>query len=197
MKFTIVKDPIPFLIIDDTYNKEEQIHIYNEIDFLASNLAIPSNNTSAVKDGMFKKNKNLFLDEYYQARDRSKILKINRKLFSPETIKELCQCHYAYNLIRNTNTDNTLLSYYDNGGSYFSHSDFSVITMVTWFFKEPKNFTGGEFIFSDYNLNIEVKNNRTVIFFGSYSHEVTEVLLINNSIPFSGRFTLSTFCKMI
>jgi len=109
---------------------------------------------------------------------------------------ELSSAHYAYNLFRSTNYDGTLLSYYDNGGSYFSHVDNATITIVAWFFKQPKNFLGGEFKFTDYNLNVEVKNNRSVIFFSSYKHEVSEVTLIDENVPYSGRYTLSQFCKI-
>ena len=57
MIFTVVKDPIPFLIIDDTYNKEEQIQIYNELDFFLNKLLGPNDTGTAVnKDGVKKNN---------------------------------------------------------------------------------------------------------------------------------------------
>lgn len=197
MKFTVVKDPIPFLIIDDTYNKEEQLKIYNELDFLSSKLQDPNTTGSAIKgNGELKSNKGLFLEDVYRNRVFSDILQINRKIFTQQVIDELSSAHYSYNLFRTTNNDSTLISYYDSGGSYFSHVDRAVITAVTWFYKTPKNFLGGDFKFTDFNLNVEVKNNRTVIFFSSYRHEVSEVSLIQKNIPFSGRFTLSQFCTI-
>lgn len=195
MKFTVVRDPIPFLIIDDTYDKEEQIQIYKELDYFVDRLESPDKTGSAKMEGNLKSNRGVFLDEVFAKRNISSILSVNRKLFNKDVKDALSECHYAYNLIGNMNYDATLLSYYDNGGSYFSHIDSAVITNVTWFFKEPKNFTGGKFIFSDYNLEVEVKNNRTVMFFSSYRHEVTEVNLIDKSVPASGRFTLSNFCS--
>ena len=194
MIFTVVKDPVPFLIIDKTYTIEEQIQIYSELDILVDKLQSPDETGSAKDEkGNLKNNKGAFLDEVYSKREFSNILTNNRKLFNEEVKNKLFECHYAYRLFNNTNSDTTLVSYYDNGGSYFSHTDKSVITMVTWFFKEPKNFVGGEFKFTDYNLNIEVKNNRTVIFFSSYTHEVSEVNIIDKSAITSGRFTLSNF----
>ena len=195
MKFTVVKDPIPYLIIDDVFNKDEQIKIYKEIDFFSDKLLETEKTYSSKTVGKFKSNKGIFLDEFYtDDRTKSDILKINRKLFSSEITNELKKCHYAYNLIDPTNVDNTLLSYYGDGDSYFWHKDYCVISIVTWFYKTPKNFIGGEFIFSDFNLNVEVKNNRTVIFFGSYAHEVSKVILQDKTVPFSGRFSLTNFC---
>jgi Rps23 Pro-64 3,4-dihydroxylase Tpa1-like proline 4-hydroxylase len=194
MKFTVVKEPIPFLIIDSTYTKEEQIQIYKELDILVDKLQDSDEARSAKdKNGYFKNNKGVFLEEIYTKIKFSNILTNNRKLFNDDVKNKLIECHYAYKLFNNTNFDTTLLSYYDNGGSYFSHTDRSVISMVTWFYKEPKNFTGGEFKFTDYNLNIEVKNNRTVIFFSSYKHEVSEVTIVNKTATTSGRFSISNF----
>ena len=122
----------------------------------------------------------------------SDILLLNRKLYSKTVSDALVECHYAYSVASLLNEDTTLLSYYNDGDSYFAHQDRSAITYVTWFYKEPKAFLGGEFIFTDYNLDIEVKNNRTVAFLGSYKHEVKEVRF-NSNIPMAGRFTLSQF----
>jgi len=198
MIFTIVKDPIPFLIIDDTYNKEEQVKIFKELDFISEKLQGANETASAKKvNGEIKRNTGLFLDTVYSNRNVSDILTINRKIFSQKIMDEISNCHYAYNLLRKINHDSTLISYYDEGSSYFSHTDDTTITAVTWFFKTPKNFTGGDFIFTDFNKHVELKNNRTVIFFGCYNHEVSEVRIKDKSVPFSGRFTLSQFCKII
>jgi hypothetical protein len=197
MIFTIVKDPIPFLIIDNTYTKEEQVKIFRELDFLSEKLLTPDQTASAKKDnGELKNNTGLFLDYAYSNRNVSDILSVNRKIFSQEVMDKLSSCHYAYNQFRHINYDITLISYYDDKSSYFSHTDSNAITAVTWFFKSPINFTGGDFTFTDFNKQVELKNNRTVIFFGCYKHEVSEVKIKDSSIPFSGRFTISQFCNL-
>ena len=195
MKFTIVKEPLPFLIIDDTYDKEEQIQIYKELDFLVDKLRGPDETGSAKnkKDGSKKNNTGIFLDNVYRDVRISNILTNNRKLYCEEVKNKLFECHYAYKLFENTNADSTLLSYYGDGGSYFSHTDTTAITIITWFYKTPKNFTGGGFKFTEYDIDVEVKNNRSVIFFSSYMHEVSKVSLIEPSVPASGRFTISNF----
>ena len=194
MIFTIVKEPIPFLIIDNTYTKEEQVKIYRELDFISEKLQSADQIGSAKKEnGEIKNNTGLFLDSAYRNRNLSDILTINRKIFSQEVMDEACKCHYAYNLFREINHDTTLISYYDDGSSYFSHPDSTAITAVTWFYKSPKNFTGGDFVFTDFNKQVELINNRTVIFFGCYKHEVSEVKIKDITVPFSGRFTISQF----
>ena len=136
MIFTVVKDPIPFLIIDDTYNKEEQTQIYQELDFLVDKLQGPDKTGTALLDGKKKNNKGVFLNNVFSDLNFSNIAKTNRKIFNKEIKEKLFECHYAYRLFNNTNFDNTLLSYYDNGGSYFSHYDETAITVITWFFKK-------------------------------------------------------------
>ena len=197
MKFTVVKEPIPFLIIDDTYTKDEQVKIFREIDFLSEKLKGPEHTASATnEEGIIKKNTGLFLESAYKDRNVSDILTINRKTLESDVLMKLCECHPSYNLIFNTKKDSTLLSYYGDNDSYFKHYDTNVVTAVTWFYKSPKNFTGGEFLFSDYSLNIELKHNRTVMFLACYMHEVTPVHIIDKSAPYSGRYTLSQFISM-
>jgi hypothetical protein len=38
------------------------------------------------------------------------------------------------------------------------------ITILNWFFKEPRSFDGGDSFFPSQDKKIELKNNRTVIF---------------------------------
>ena len=198
MKFTIVKEPIPYLYIDEIFTPYELRKIYQELEFIQPNLLGPDHTGTAftIKDETkidLKKNKGVFLDALFPFRKFSSILTFNRKFFTPEILNNLTKCHPAYNLIYNCNQDNTLISYYEDSEHYGRHSDQSIITINSWFFKEPKNFLGGEFIFSDYNISIPVKNNSSVIFFSCYKHEVTPVKIINKSVECSGRFSMSMF----
>jgi len=195
MKFTIVKDPIPYLIIDECFSSDELNKIYQELEFIQPKLLGPERTGSArSEENEFKKNNTgVFLDELFRIREFSNILTFNRKFFTPEVFDNLLKCHPAYALIFNCNHDSTLMSYYEDSGHYKKHKDSTVITINSWFFKEPKNFSGGEFIFSDYNISIPVKNNSSVIFFSCYYHEVTPVRIIDKSVPCSGRFSSSMF----
>jgi Rps23 Pro-64 3,4-dihydroxylase Tpa1-like proline 4-hydroxylase len=197
MKFTIVKEPLPFLIIDDVYDKEEQIKIYRELDFFYPKLLDAQETQSAKNiDGRFKSNKSIFLNQVFVKREFSDILNINRKIYSEEVRSELKKCCPSYSIMSNLNYDTTLLAYYGDGGNYFSHFDIAVVSSVTWFFKEPKNFTGGGFKFTESDIDVDVKNNRTVMFFSSFHHEVSEVNLIHKNEPGSGRFSITQFACM-
>ena len=194
MIITYVKEPLPYIVIDKTFTPDELKLIYRELEFIHPKL-LPANQTApAVKDGVIQKqNKGVFLDQLYNLRDFSDILTVNRKFFTKDNIDAYTKCHPAYASIYTLNKDSTLISYYETSDHYKSHSDSSVISICTWFFKEPKNFTGGDFIFSDYNITIPVRNNMSVVFLGCYPHEVSKINLLDPSIDCSGRFTMSMF----
>ena len=197
MKFTIVTEPIPYLIIDNTFSIDEQNLIYKELEFLQPKLlGAEHTGPSLYEDGSSKKkNTGVFLDALFTNREFSDILRINRKLFNKEVRQAAVKCHPAYGLINSTSSDSTLISYYEDTDHYAPHIDYSITTMVSWFFKTPKNFEGGEFIFSDYNIKIEPVNNRTVLFLSCYRHEVTRILMKDITVPCSGRFSMSIFSK--
>jgi len=194
MKFTIVKEPVPYVIIDDFYEPEELDLINRELEFTSTKLKDPEDTGSAFKaDILLKNNKGVFLDELYRFREFSDILRLNRRLFSQEVVDELINCNFGFTFLKYCTYDTTLLSYYDNDDYYEPHTDICFISAVTWFHKQPKNFTGGEFVFTDYNISIEPKNNRCVIFFSFTKHNVTPIKIINNTVPASGRFSLTQF----
>jgi predicted 2-oxoglutarate/Fe(II)-dependent dioxygenase YbiX len=98
--------------------------------------------------------------------------------------------------IFNCNFDSTLISYYENSGYYKSHKDTAVVTALTWFFKEPKMFEGGDLIFTKTEEEIKVSNNTVIIFPSHFAHEVTAIKM--DGEPFSGnvRYCMSQFISM-
>ena len=197
MKFTIVRDPLPYLYIEDIFSEEELPLIYRELEFLQPKLLNPEKTGTARADNgaPAKKNKGIFLDELYSIRKFSDILTVNRKFFTYDVINALEQCCPGYGLLKSSNLDSTLISYYEDSDYYEPHTDSASITIVSWFFKNPKNFIGGDFIFSDYNIKTVPKNNSAVIFFSCFKHEVTPIKMINTTLPCSGRFAMSLFCR--
>ena len=88
----------------------------------------------------------------------------------------------------------TLLSYYENGDDYKKHKDASVVTILTYFFKEPKLFSGGDLILNDFGVTIEPENNMIVIIPGLYNHEVSQVVMEKDCCGKNlGRYCLSQF----
>lgn len=191
-----IKNPFPFLQIENTYSTDELELIWQELEFLncLDKLEPPEKTGTAVEDGIpLKNNSGLFLDDIYVKRNISNILTLNRRLFDPEILNVFSDLSFGYGSIKKTNDDTTLISYYENSNYYNPHEDVSMFTGVTWFFKEPKAFTGGNFYFSDYNLKIEVQNNMTVLFPSFVKHAVDEIVLKDDSLPGHGRYCMSQF----
>jgi len=193
-----IEEPFPFLEIKNLYNDEELKLIWKELDFLncINKLEPPENTGTAVDEKTkipLKKNTGLFLDYTYTKRNLSNILTINPKLFAPEIINAFSKLSFGYEIIKNTNSDRTLISYYENGGYYKPHEDKAMFTAVTWFFKKPKAFTGGNFYFTDYNIQVEIENNMTVLFPSFVKHDVDKIILKNKDLIGYGRYAMTQF----
>ena len=75
--------------------------------------------------------------------------------------------------------------------------DQSVITTITWFFKEPKKFIGGDLLFPNYNELVKIENNLTVIFPSCIHHEVIPIKMEKRFTNMGlGRYSLSNFAHI-
>ena len=190
---------VPFLIIRDLYTPEELSLINVELDFLNKSGSLLLNNTiSATKYGqVLKKAQGVFLDGFYANRNASLILKFNRKLFTNRDIVtqfiNLNSIYYS-NYV-SCNFDSTLLNYYEDTDYYKVHADDAVYSIITWIFKEPKLFTGGDLRFVDENRTINIKNNMAVIFPSFLKHEVDEIKLNKDAPHNSGRYSIAQFLQ--
>jgi hypothetical protein len=189
--------PFPFLEIENMYNENELILIWQELDFLTHPIKLhppEETGTAKNKDGIILKNNvGLFLDKIYAERKISNILFVNRKLFTPEITDSFSDLSFGYQEIKHTNEDRTLISYYENNSYYKPHIDNAIYTAITWFFNEPKCFTGGDFYFSDYDHKIKIKDNMTIIFPSFVKHSVDDVSM-NQNLPIgNGRYSMSQF----
>jgi len=175
MNVKYVTDPFPYTLIDDFYDQKELDGIWQELDFYSYPEKLdPSDKTFPALDmhgNALKKNNGLQLDELYRdKRIISNILSINRKILKLPVIKDNPSWffHEMY-----ADLDFTLLSYYENGDYYKPHQDSGLVTILTWLHKgEEKKFSGGNFHFTDYDIEIEVKNNRVIIFPSMIWHAV-------------------------
>lgn len=174
----------PWISIEDFYNQQELDFIWEELNFVSYpwKMLSPDETISAIQDGEpLKKNSGLFLDDFYSDRTFSNILTANRKLLSKEQGRDADRItilqkhnHWFFKYFRCLD-EGTLLSYYENEDNYKPHDDSASITALTWLYKEPKRFTGGDFIFSNTNEIVECKNNKMVIFPSCVTHQVTTV----------------------
>lgn len=191
--------PFPFLLVRDFYTSDELSLIWKELDFLTRpEIMVPGNMTNPNVDatGVYsKKNKVHFLDEVYTNRQTSNILTLNRKVVQPDVITAFADLNFGYNAIKNCNVYYTQVGYYENADYYKSHSDAGNYTALTWLFKEPKKFSGGNLTFTDYGYTIEIENNMMAIFPSFVLHEVDEIKLDDMSTN-NGRYVIAQFLNM-
>ena len=199
MKFSYYESPAPHFIIDDFYSDGELSDIWKELSFLTNSRTLLSpDETFSAKDGVgniIKKNSGTFLDSIFD-RKISHILTYNRKMFSYELVKEAISKHFIFRYLTLPLKDVTLLSYYQDSDYYEPHIDNATLSACTWLYKEPKQFTGGDFILAEHNYRIPIKNNRTILFPSVFKHAVDAIQMNNkDDPPFSGngRYVISSF----
>jgi hypothetical protein len=195
MNIQKMMEPFEHLIVDDVYTEDEMAQIWREIYFLKSKFQDPNDTVPAIIGGtVLKKNKALFIDDVYADRGFSDLLRVNRKVFTADVINAIAELHPAYGAVRSCNVDSTMINYYADGDYYKAHIDTSVFTFITFLVQEPQGFSGGDFLFPDFEYTVKQKNNRVVIFPGCIRHQVTKVKL--NTPVSEGRFSMSQFLNM-
>jgi len=193
-----IKEPFPHVVIDDFYDDNELNMIWKELDFLCQPLKLNPPAQTGQPDNMMKQNKGLFIDEVYTDRRFSNILSVNRKLFRLPVMQAFADTHYLNGNIFNCNSDHTLISYYESSDYYKAHSDLAVITAVTYFFREPKRFEGGNITFTEFDTTYEVKNNMVIMFPSILKHQVSPIVMPKDTPKFSGfgRYCMSQFLSI-
>jgi Rps23 Pro-64 3,4-dihydroxylase Tpa1-like proline 4-hydroxylase len=201
MKIEKVCD-LPIVIIDNIYDTEEYQKISEELEYLTNAGAFDVMDTGGaweIVDGekiALKKNRGVFLDMVYHNRSFSKILKTNRKIFSKDFVEKLIDNYKIFRYILYSIKDTTLIQYYENSDYYDSHYDKATLTAITWFYKKPKAFIGGELGFEN-DLKIDCCDNRMVIFPSILEHSVQEIQLEQSfSNKNYGRYSVTQFIHM-
>jgi Rps23 Pro-64 3,4-dihydroxylase Tpa1-like proline 4-hydroxylase len=197
MKVNNHYEPFDHLIVDDFLQPSEFNLVFAEVLILQTAMAGPSETGSSkdIIDGetFFRKsNVGIFLDSVYADRKYSNILKSFYKVFTEEFISKIDNKNWLYKkYLPQTNLDYTLLQSYGNGGYYKSHADEGLITAVTVLHKTPKEYSGGQLRFPEYdNYTVDLKNNQMIMFPAAISHEVLEVKRTNNNFD-GNRFTVT------
>jgi len=197
----IKNEPFPYVLIDDFYDQSELDRIWEELDYLCNPKRMGRSSiergSAGVSDenGVYQPLKNtwdMFLDTFFTSRDSSNILEINRKLFDKEIFKN--HPHWLFNHLDALNEDNTQILYYENNDEYKPHRDLARLTGITWFYREPKKFTGGNLRFPKFDMEIECKHNRVIVFPSSIHHGVDKVGMEEKDMGKKlGRFTMTQF----
>jgi Rps23 Pro-64 3,4-dihydroxylase Tpa1-like proline 4-hydroxylase len=198
-----VRTPGDLLVIKDVFTEKELSSMWNEIDyyydrnfFYSPELTLSAKND----DGSLKKrNLSLFVDGLYnqESRSLSAILEFTeQRLLCAETKDAMEELNPFHGIFKNVNQHSTLLNYYENDDYYDFHADSAVYSILTFLFKEPKAFSGGELIFSigGSELVIDVKSNMSVIFPSSYQHKVSQISMEKQDLgKVLGRFSIAQF----
>lgn len=194
-------EPFPHIVIYGQFTDDELVGVWRELAFLThGKLDVAAETGSAFHrecDGktMLKNNRAVWLDKVYTDRKYSDILCATRKIFQPSFSEAAAKIHWVFKYLPMASTCTTLLSYYEDGGYYKPHFDICTLTAVTHVFKEPRRFDGGELIFPDFDYNVGIVNNRTIIFPSAVNHEVADVKMQGGE-PFSGRYTITQFLRV-
>lgn len=190
MKLNYVKTPYPHVLIDNYFADGEVAQVWSELQILSRHLKPSSETMSATfPDGTIKKkNSGVFLTDVYKNLMVSPIFSFNRKIFNKAVVEEITGFDRVFGYFPVTNSDNTLVQFYQNGDYYKPHHDTCLYTLVVAFYKTPRAYGGGILKFGDYE--IDLKHNQAVFFPSYVQHEVTEIIsnqedVVNNRISIS------------
>jgi Rps23 Pro-64 3,4-dihydroxylase Tpa1-like proline 4-hydroxylase len=180
------------------YTDEELGLIWQELDFLthSSKLEDPSVYLGA-KDslGNYLTNaKALRLETVYQKREYSNILNVNRKLFREGFTQLFSELSPDLKFIPLVNTDTTKIRYYQNGEYYNPHTDhLHAALSISYFYREPKQFSGGELFFPPHDYEFDCLHNSMIMFPGYVEHGVKMVETGENPYSGNSRYCMTQF----
>ena len=190
------REPFPHLIFNNFYNEEELDLIWEELNFYTK-----PNKLFEAKDfgGAFERTNShaIALDELYSKKYRSisNILTVNRKLFTSGILDVFAEIHESCWIAPMCDYDITKVRYYHDKEYYEAHTDKSFQFLAfSYFYKEPKKFTGGELFFPRHNYELTCENNSIIILPGWVKHGVKEVKIEDsNYYDGWGRYAITSF----
>jgi hypothetical protein len=201
MKATLHTEPFHYILLENFYDEIELEWVCAELNLFTrgEGFKLPDQKISAYDEEtgeLLRTNKVRFLDSVYnEAREVSAILTYNRKIFKPEILNPKESWFFS---TFSPTRDVTLLSYYTGGDIYHAHQDNATCTALTWFYRQPKKFDGGDLTFSDYGIKVGCKHNCGVIFPSQIRHEVSEIKPKEEDLgPQWGRFCISQFLQVV
>ncbi len=202
MKFNYIDDGINAVVVDDTYNEEQARLIKKELVYFNEphKMWDPDETSSAYDTSgkMMKKNKGIFLDFVYKDSRYSDIITSAISVWrNKEVVSNLMEFNSLFKMVKYFRGMSSLISYYENSDYYKAHQDNAAFTVVTYFFNEPKKFSGGDIILYSDNYEkkavVEVMNNRSIIFPSCTAHEVTPIVMQPDAKKGDGRYCISHF----
>lgn len=206
MEWNYIAEGIDALVIDNFYSKEQLADINKELQWLTkpSIMGDQSTLSPATVLGVVQTSKSgIFLEEVMvNWKHSSLISSLITNMAEKDFQEKMFSYNSLYKMIYGCNYRTHLLSYYENADYYKPHTDAAVFTILSYFNKEPKKFTGGEIVlssaFGDKNATIEVNNNRVIIIASCTSHSVNPIISdMSNSLSGDGRYCCATFLSAL
>ena len=191
------EERIPFVVIDGFYDEDEQSEIMVELDYLCTErrLIPPFKDKSGASDND-KNVKNVgcqYLESFYRKRRHSSILTITDRLFV-DCVDIINNHPHWYFDLYTIDQHNTHILYYEDSNEYPAHQDTCRFTVVTYFYREPKKFEGGDLQFPDHQVQVECMNNRVIVFPSMLYHCSTPVRMLENDTQTkNGKFCITHF----
>ena len=191
----------PFVVADNWYSPEEEKAVWSELDFYGYQEDIDrAENTIVAKfrDGTPKSHAyRWYITDYNPPNVSEKVSHISRytyKLREQGFHDYIDKCKPYNRLFFSTNSDSTLISYYEEGDSYKAHHDSFSWTCLLWFSREPRIWTGGDLDFPESETQVNFKHNRAVFFPCCYLHRVSPIKFTEQPKRFGmGRYTITHF----
>jgi len=202
MKIYIRNDDerFPFLLVDNFYTEDQEKKVWKEFEFYESSgipAPVKDEDISKYEDGTPRgKNLRVYPDAIFKTREASNILRFQyENVFSEEVKNSYKETSATYRWLNNSNSDFTIISYYEDDHYYKAHFDSCQISCCIWMFREPKAFSGGEFTFTDSGVSLDCVNNRMVLFPGYYKHSVSPIKMKREGDNL-GRYTITHFYQL-
>ena len=188
--------PFPHIIFHNFYTDEELKLIWEELDFLTKPDKLFDVKEYKGVEG-YTEAKAIQLDTVYKGKNRklSNILNVTRKVFEKDVLEAFSSISDCCSLAKHCNYDVTKVRYYHNNDQYKPHIDMLWNFLAfSYFYREPKRFSGGNLLFPKYDYEYPCDNNSLIILPSYVEHGVQKVK-IDNSDYFDGmgRYAITHF----
>jgi hypothetical protein len=206
MEFNYIADGIDAVVIDNFYTEEQLKEIMLELKWLTKKSILKSEESLApAKDddtglALTKKN-GVFLENVFFNHNHSALITHTASNSVCDEVRDnLLSKNGLYNIMLYCNKRDHLLSYYENSQFYKFHRDASAFTILSYFYDEPKKFSGGDLLIQSYNSNrvatVDCIHNRVVIIPGASFHQANPIKSDSNTLNGNGRYCLGSFLNI-
>ncbi len=184
-----------YLCVDNFFNSDELDLFFNDFDIAHEKQFFKDDHISS---GAGKTFFNLAKKAFFLSRAIDPVSEdINSSALCKKILNSLifqyADTHFTCKSVLAAKKCGFLYSLYTNKDYYGAHRDWAVATVLFWFCRTPKKFTGGDLVFEEINETIEFKNNRIVIFPSQFKHEVTPVVMDDDEDVKNGRYCITMF----